>query len=126
MARDVERGSTTSYQQYTLLERDPGTGGGAQEFDSRNSTSQLACANGNQYATDVLCRRAVDFLAADTTDPFFLLFATTSPHLPAPVSLAMVEPVQHAAASLVSESTTRAFAPASPLAPHQPRSHLPR
>jgi arylsulfatase A-like enzyme len=76
--------STTSYQQYALLERDPGTTAVLRSFDTRNSTSQLACADGNQYATDLLCRRAVDFLAADSTDPFFLLLATSSPHLPAP------------------------------------------
>ena len=77
-------GSTTSYQQYTLLERDPGGAATLRTFNSGTSTSQQACAVGNQYATDLLCRRAVDFLSADTTDPFFLLLATTSPHLPAP------------------------------------------
>jgi hypothetical protein len=67
-----------------LLERDPGGEAVLGAFDVRNSTSQLACADGNQYSTDLLCRRAVDFLAADASDPFFLLFTPTSPHLPAP------------------------------------------
>ncbi len=75
--------STTAYQQYNLIERDLGDQPVIRAFDSRNSTSQLACAEGNQYATDLLCRRSLQFLAEDPTDPFFLLLSTTAPHLPA-------------------------------------------
>lgn len=70
------------YIAYTLLEADPGVPPTAISYDERSSTSAAACAAGNYYMTDVLCRHAVDFLANETSTPFFLHLAPGSPHEP--------------------------------------------
>ena len=51
-------------------------------FDDSDSTSGEACAAGNFYSTDLICRRTLDFLAADQTTPFFAYVATAAPHRP--------------------------------------------
>ncbi|MGA9598327.1 MAG: sulfatase-like hydrolase/transferase, partial [Acidimicrobiia bacterium] len=51
-------------------------------FNNADSTSGEACAVGNYYSTDYVCRLALDFLQEDTQTPFFLDLNPASPHLP--------------------------------------------
>jgi N-acetylglucosamine-6-sulfatase len=79
----IHESAEAGYKSYTLLEADPGQGPTLVAYNDRDSTSTVACASGNYYVTDLLCRKAVDYLAVDTTTPFALYFAPPSPHLPA-------------------------------------------
>ena len=59
--------------------------GGAMEvtrYNNVDSTSTAACAAGNLYSTDLICKQSKDFLAANTTTPFFLYVNPASPHNP--------------------------------------------
>ena len=63
--------------------------GGAMEvtrYNNVDSTSTAACAAGNLYSTDLICKQSKDFLAADTTTPFFLYVNPASPHSPQTVA----------------------------------------
>ncbi len=71
---------TPGYTTYSMVHRDPGGTAAITSYNGRN-VAPVACAPGVVYSTDFLCRQAVDFLASDTTDPFFLLFAPFGPHL---------------------------------------------
>lgn len=51
-------------------------------YKNPDSTSSAACADGNLYSTDFICRLTLDFLAANQTQPFFLYVAPVSPHSP--------------------------------------------
>lgn len=71
------------YKTYPLLEKESGQPAGLNSYDDlTDSTNNVACRANNFYSTDLLCRRALDFLAADTTTPFFLYFAPLAPHEP--------------------------------------------
>ncbi|MGH2809155.1 MAG: sulfatase-like hydrolase/transferase [Actinomycetota bacterium] len=74
--------SNVGYHNFTLIEK---TDGGAPVLNTYTSpsTSHEPCAAGNFYSTDLWCHQALQFMRADTTNPFFLLFSATSPHLPA-------------------------------------------
>ncbi|MCI0633453.1 MAG: sulfatase-like hydrolase/transferase [Actinobacteria bacterium] len=71
---------TPGYTTYSMVHRDPGGAATITSYDGTD-TAPVACAPGVVYSTDFLCRQAVDFLAGDTTDPFFMLFAPFGPHL---------------------------------------------
>jgi arylsulfatase A-like enzyme len=47
-----------------------------------DSTSSDACADGNQYSTDLMCAQSLTFLRSESEDPFFLYVAPGSPHEP--------------------------------------------
>ncbi len=51
-------------------------------YNNVDSTSTAACAAGNLYSTDLICKQSKDFLSADTTTPFFLYVNPASPHNP--------------------------------------------
>lgn len=72
-----------AYDRYRLLEKSPGEDATVRVYRSVDSTSTAACADGNLYSTDLLCHRALDFLAADSSAPFLLYWAPFSPHGPA-------------------------------------------
>jgi arylsulfatase A-like enzyme len=69
------------YTSYSLVDKDPG-GEASTVAINGNATAPTACAPSATYSTDLLCRRALDFLAADTLDPFFLFYSPFSPHQP--------------------------------------------
>lgn len=52
------------------------------ELEDVNSTTEDACAEGNLYSTDYMCWLASEFIAADTTQPFFAYIASAAPHSP--------------------------------------------
>jgi arylsulfatase A-like enzyme len=52
------------------------------QYVDADSLSGEACAEDNFYSTDLICRQALDFLAADTQSPFFLYVAPVAPHSP--------------------------------------------
>ncbi len=68
------------YRSYSLVDRDPGQTATTTAF-SGTGIAPTACAPGTVFSTDLLCRKALDFLAADAGDPFFLYFAPFAPHL---------------------------------------------
>lgn len=74
-------GDQSRYTTYSLVQKDPG-GTPTTVSYSGTATAPTACASGVVYLTDHLCRRALDFLAADTQSPFFLYFSPFSPHEP--------------------------------------------
>ncbi len=51
-------------------------------YNNVDSTSTAACAAGNLYSTDLICKQSKDFLSANTTTPFFLYVNPASPHNP--------------------------------------------
>ena len=55
-------------------------------FNADDSTSDEACADGNFYSTDYVCKLALDFLQQDTETPFFLHLSPASPHSPLSVA----------------------------------------
>jgi arylsulfatase A-like enzyme len=67
--------------QYSLVEKDPGAAAVTNSY-SGTTTAPTPCAPNTVYLTDRLCRKALDFLQADTTSPFFLYWAPFSPHAP--------------------------------------------
>jgi arylsulfatase A-like enzyme len=70
------------YTSYSMVEKDPGGTASTIPYSGTN-LAPTACAAGTTYSTDLLCRRSLDFMAGNTTNPFFLYFAPFSPHLPA-------------------------------------------
>ena len=74
---------SASYLSYSVAESDAGAPVTVNSYDNSASTSGEACAPGNFYQTDLICRRALDFVAADASAPFLLYFWPSSPHLPA-------------------------------------------
>jgi arylsulfatase A-like enzyme len=76
VSRDASR-----YTNYSLVQKDPGGTPTTVSYLGGN-TAPTPCASGVVYMTDHLCRRALDFLAADATSPFFLYFSPLSPHEP--------------------------------------------
>jgi N-acetylglucosamine-6-sulfatase len=70
-----------AYTSYSLVDKDPG-GEASTVAINGSATAPTACAPSATYSTDLLCRRALNFLAADTQDPFFLFFTPFSPHEP--------------------------------------------
>ena len=72
-----------NYTSYSMVHKDPGDPATTVAY-SGDATAPVPCQP-VVYSTDHLCDRAIDFLAADTTDPFFLLFSPFSPH-PDPIA----------------------------------------
>jgi N-acetylglucosamine-6-sulfatase len=70
-----------TYTTYSLVEKEPGVAAVTNSYTG-TATAPVPCAPTANYLTDRLCRRALDFMAADTQDPFFLYFAPFSPHAP--------------------------------------------
>ena len=68
------------YTSYSLVHRDPGETATIAAYDGTD-TAPTPCAPDVVYSTDFLCREALDFLAGDANEPFFLYFAPFSPHL---------------------------------------------
>lgn len=71
------------YRSFSLQEAEVGGTPVLNAYTDKASTSRDACAVGNFYSTDLLCAKALEFLAADETTPFFLFFSPPAPHLPA-------------------------------------------
>lgn len=69
------------YSTYSLVEREPGQAARTISI-SGSTTSPTPCAPSATYSTDLLCRRALDFVSGDPTDPFFLYFTPFAPHGP--------------------------------------------
>lgn len=57
---------TIAYTHFSLLEKIEGAEPLLVRYDDTASTSTDACGEGNFYLTDLLCRRALEFLAGDT------------------------------------------------------------
>ncbi|MCB1247558.1 MAG: sulfatase-like hydrolase/transferase, partial [Acidimicrobiia bacterium] len=75
------------YLDYTWISFDEGsTTPEILDIDDANSTSGEACADGNYYSTDYICNRALDFISADTTTPFFAYLAPIAPHDPTTIA----------------------------------------
>ena len=70
------------YYNFSLIERDPGQSPVVNSWSS-SSTTKPPCVADNLYLTDLLCYKALGFLRANTTDPFFLFLTPRSPHPPA-------------------------------------------
>ncbi len=69
------------YDTYSLVERDPD--GTATTVRIEGTTaSPTGCGPAATYSTDLLCRRALEFVGG-SQDPFFLFFTPFAPHLPA-------------------------------------------
>jgi N-acetylglucosamine-6-sulfatase len=72
------------YTKYDLLEKTPGTPTTKKRYQlPGKQTITGACAAGNVYSTDLLCRRALEFIGSAGDTPFLLLLATRSPHMSA-------------------------------------------
>jgi arylsulfatase A-like enzyme len=69
------------YSGYSLVERDPGGRATTVRIEG-DVSSPDPCGASATYSTDLLCRRALEFVGT-SADPFFLLFTPFSPHLPA-------------------------------------------
>ncbi|MGI8822522.1 MAG: sulfatase family protein, partial [Acidimicrobiia bacterium] len=78
------RASTDNpYIDYPWIDWEEGDAAGVvTRHNDADSTSTAACAVGNLYSTDLICRQAKDFLATQTTTPFLLYLAPASPHSP--------------------------------------------
>lgn len=74
------------YKTYPLIEKEGSGSAVLNNYNDFNTTDNGACRPGNFYSTDFLCRKAVDFLSSNTTDPFLLYFAPFSPHGPAQIA----------------------------------------
>jgi arylsulfatase A-like enzyme/uncharacterized membrane protein YeaQ/YmgE (transglycosylase-associated protein family) len=68
------------YSTYSLVEKNPD--GTATTVRIGATASGPACGRSATYSTDLLCRRALDFVSG-SEDPFFLFFTPFAPHLPA-------------------------------------------
>jgi arylsulfatase A-like enzyme len=69
------------YAAYSLVERDPRGTATIVRIEEADAPSE-PCGSSATYSTDLLCRRAIEFIEG-SRDPFFLLFAPFAPHLPA-------------------------------------------
>ncbi|MDQ3781460.1 MAG: sulfatase-like hydrolase/transferase [Actinomycetota bacterium] len=85
------------------------------------STSELACADGNWYSTDLICNLGLDFLSTDQTVPFFLYLAPASPHTPNTAAsrhvgvYASVESPSYPSHNVVPSPNPPAYLPTQPL-----------
>ena len=70
------------YTSYSWIDWDAGGTAVQQRFEDADSTSGAACAAGNLYSTDRICYQSLEFLQAESAQPFFLYVAPGSPHDP--------------------------------------------
>ena len=90
-------------------------------YNNLDSTSSEACAVGNLYSTDLICRLSLDFLAANQTDPFFLYLTPVSPHSPYTIAerhrgrFAAVDIAPYPDSNLVPSPNPPAHLPTTPL-----------
>lgn len=69
------------YSRYSLVERSPDGDATTVRIEG-TPASHTPCGSSATYSTDLLCRRALDFVSG-SQDPFFLFFTPFAPHLPA-------------------------------------------
>ena len=90
-------------------------------YNEADSTSSAACAAGNLYSTDLMCRQSLDFLTADQATPFFLCVAPAAPHSPnVPAdrhagAFSSVVPIQHPDYNQVPSPNPPSYLPTTPL-----------
>ena len=70
------------YATYSLVEKDPDGTATTVRIEGTTSSPLTRCGRAATYSTDLLCRRALEFVSG-SEDPFFLFFTPFAPHLPA-------------------------------------------